>query len=304
MRILVVGAGSVGGYFGGRLAQAGRDVTFLVRPNRAQTLRSNGLHIYSPHGDYSFRPNVVTAAELDTAFDLILLSVKAWSVGDAITDLSSAVDGSSIIVPVLNGMKHIDLLTEAFGAERVVGGACKVATTLDPEGNIRQLTPFQELIYGELNGEHSSRVGYVDSVMQGNGFDARVSNAILREMWEKWALLATLGAATCLMRGNIGQIVGTPHGADFMTNLFGEVVSSIQKVGSSLSEGFINSAKGILTQPGSQMTSSMYRDLQKGERIERDQLIDDLIVRSQAVGLEMPLLTLVSTNLRVYESLH
>ena len=302
MRVLVVGAGSTGGYFGGRLSQAGRDVTFLVRPRRAEVLRNKGLKIESPHGDVTLSPKVITASEIQCPFNLILLSVKSWSLVEAMEDFSLAVADNSMILPVLNGMKHLEILTERFGAPKVIGGVCKVATVLDADGNVVQLSPLQELTYGEMSGEVTDRMRRIDTVMQGCGFDARLSTEIERLMWEKWALLATLGGATCLMRGNVGQIVSVPGGADFIANLFDEIRETIKRLGCELSEDFVRASQDMFAQKDSQMTSSMYRDLEKAYRIEREQIIDDLIARGRQIGLRLPLLTLVSTNLAIYES--
>src|ERR1041384_1277995 len=143
MRLLVIGAGATGGYFGGRLAQAGRDVTFLVRPRRAAQLREGGLQIVSPHGDVTVRPKLVTADDLAGHYDAVLLAVKAYSLAAAINDFGAAVGPQTTIVPVLTGMRHIDVLEERFGKEAVAGGVCKVATTIDADGRIVQLAPFQ-----------------------------------------------------------------------------------------------------------------------------------------------------------------
>ena len=256
MRVLIVGAGSTGGYFGGRLLQAGRDVTFLVRPGRAEVLRKNGLHIKSPHGDISLQPNVITASEIQSPFDLILLSVKSWSLVDAMKDFSPAVGDDSMILPVLNGMKHMDMLTEQFGASKVIGGVCKVATSLNADGTIVQIAPFQELAYGERNGEVTARMRQLDTIMQGSGFDASLSTEIERLMWEKWVLLATLGGATCLMRGNVGQIASAPGGAAFIANLFDEIVAAVKHVGSEPSEGFIRASQAMFAQKDSDFGAS------------------------------------------------
>ena len=166
MRILVVGAGAVGGYFGGRLAQSGRDVTFLVHSRQAESIRRDGLRIVSPHGDTTLHPKIAMAAEIDTHYDLILLSVKAYSLEAAMTDFAAAVGPDTMMLPVLNGMHHIDLLKVKFGEYKVLGGVCYVATEVDQAGRIIQLNEGQELIYGELKGGASDRMSALDRTMQ------------------------------------------------------------------------------------------------------------------------------------------
>ena len=302
MRILVVGAGSTGGYFGGRLAQAGRDVTFLVRPGRAAYLREKGLQIISPNGDLTLTPRLVTAGEIDAPYDAILLTVKAFSLEAALEDFAPAVGRETMILPVLNGMRHVDVLVARFGEKAVLGCVCKVATMVDEEGRIVQLAKFQELAYGEMKGGASARTKELDAFMQGAGFEAKLSSTIEREMWEKWVLLAALGGVTCLMRGSIGEIVAAPGGEEFVLSFLKEVVSVVSAVGHPPSEGFLESTKLALTTKGSPLTSSMYRDLQGGREIEGDQIIGDLLVRAQSTRVAIPLLSLANTLLAVYRN--
>jgi 2-dehydropantoate 2-reductase len=301
MRILVLGAGSTGGYFGGRLAQAGRDVTFLVRPARAEHLRANGLQIVSPHGDVTVRPQLVTAGEVRGPFDAVLLTVKAFALDAALDDMTPAVGPDTMILPVLNGMKHVDTLVARFGDKAVVGCVCRVATVVD-HGRIVQLSKLQDLAYGEMNGAVSPRIAQLDAFMQGGGFDARLSTDIAREMWEKWALLAAMGGINCLMRGSVGEIVAAPGGVDFVLAFLAEVVAVVDAVGHPMSEEFLAGARGVLTAKGSAQTSSMYRDLQQGSPIEADQIIGDLLARGRRAGIAMPLVAAAYANLAIYQA--
>ena len=302
MRMLVVGAGATGGFFGGRLAQAGRDVTFLVRPRRAAQLRAAGLEIVSANGHATVHPKLVAAADLDGSYDAVLLTVKAFSLESALDDMAPAVGAGTCILPVLNGMRHMDLLVERFGEDAVAGGAAKVATTIDESGRIVQLAPFQDLAYGEMDGTRSARMQSLDLFMQGAGFDARLSTTIALEMWEKWALLATLGGVTCLMRANIGEIAAAPGGGAFLQRFFDEVVSTISAVGVPVSEGCIAFAKNAFLAKGSTLTSSMYRDLQANQPVEADQIIGDLLSRARKAGLSTPLLETAYAHLSVYQT--
>jgi 2-dehydropantoate 2-reductase len=302
MRLLVVGAGSTGGYFGGRLAQAGRDVTFLVRPARAEILRAKGLQIVSPHGDFTLKPQLVTASELKSIYDVILLTVKAYSLDVALDELAPVIGPRTMILPVLNGIKHVDSLIGCYGKQAAVGCVCRVATTLDDEGRIVQIAKFQDLDYGEMDGSITPRMKELDSFMQGAGFDAKLSTDIAREMWEKWIYLATMGGITCLMRGTVGEIAAAEGGTNFVHQFLDEVVSVVRAVGPAPSDAFLKEVTATLTMKGSPQTSSMYRDLQKGGKIEADQIVGDLLVRGQKAGLSTPLLAAAYTNLSVYQN--
>ena len=300
MRILVVGAGATGGYFGGRLAEAGRDVTFLVRPKRAEQVRQDGLQILSPHGDVTLHPALVTADRIAAPYDVVLLTVKAFALDAAMTDLAPAVGPDSMIFPVLNGMRHIDTLTARFGEAPVLGGVCLVATTLDAQGHIKQLAEFQQLVYGERNGEMSARVKALDAAMQGAGFTARASGTILQEMWEKWILLATLGSITCLLRGTVGDIEAAPGGAGLALEVLGECVSVATASGIPPSEAFLARTKASVTAKGSPSAPSMYRDLTQGLPVEADQIVGDMVARARQFGIAAPILSAAYAHLSIY----
>jgi 2-dehydropantoate 2-reductase len=302
LKLLVVGAGAVGGYFGGRLAQAGRDVTFLVRPARAARLRQDGLRIVSPHGDATIQPKLVTAAELALPFDVVLLGVKAYALDSAIEDFAAAVGPQTMILPVLNGMRHIDRLAQRFGAGAVIGGACLVATQLDEDGRIVQLAEVQKLAYGELAGPATPRLRALDATLQGGGFDARLSETIEQEMWEKWVQLAGLGAATGLLRGRIGEIVAQPGGAALSLRILEECRAVAAACCHVPGEEFLGRARSAMTQAGSPMASSMYRDLVGGLPVEVDQILGDLIGRGAEVGVATPLLQAAFVALRIHQA--
>src|SRR5579863_9827254 len=187
MRILVVGAGAIGGYFGGRLLAAGRDVTFLVRAGRAAQLASGGLAIRSVHGDLDLpAPPTAQAGSISAPFDLVLLSCKAYDLEGAIESFAPAVGPATAILPLLNGMAHLDALDRRFGAGHALGGLCVISATLDPEGRVRHLNDLHALVFGERDGASSKRVEAIDAALSSAGFDARLSAAIEQDMWDKW----------------------------------------------------------------------------------------------------------------------
>lgn len=302
MRLLVIGAGSTGGYFGARLAEAGRDVTFLVRPGRAADLRANGLRVKSPHGDIALTPRLAVTGEPLAPFDVVLLTVKAFALKAAMEDMAGAVGPETMILPVLNGMKHVGMLTERFGGKPVIGGVCRIAATLDAEGSIVQLASFHEMFYGELDGSASARVEALDGFMRDAGFDTRLSYSIEREMWEKWVFLAALGAVTCLMRGTVGEVVAAPGGVDFINAVIDEILAVVQASGVRPSAETTANTRKLLTTAGSPLTSSMYRDLRAGATIEAEQIVGDLVARGRATGLSTPLLDAVFAHLSVYQN--
>jgi 2-dehydropantoate 2-reductase len=300
-KILIVGAGATGGYFGARLAQAGRDVTFLVRPARAEQLRAHGLRVASPHGDFSIAPTLASPAELGP-FDVVLLGVKAFALEAAMEDFSAAVGPETMIVPMLNGMRHIDALVARFGSAPVLGGVCLVATEIDADGRIVQMTPMQQLIHGERAGGISPRVEALHALLQGAGFEATLSPDIMQAMWEKWAMLASIGAVNCLMRAPIGPIASVPGGPEFARALFAEACEIAAASGHPVGEDYVARQTAALTAKGSPLNTSMYRDLLKGFPVEVEHILGDLVARAAAFGVATPLLHAATVNLRVYQA--
>lgn len=303
MRILVVGAGATGGYFGGRLLQANRDVTFLVRPKRATELASTGLVIKSPHGDVTLKnPPTVQAASLRETFDAVLLTCKAFDLDDAITSFAPAVGSQTAIIPLLNGMRHLETLDAKFGRDRVLGGLCSLAVTLNARREIVHLAPMQMLRFGERDGGMSDRVKAIADVFADADCGSQASDDIIQDMWEKWVFLATLAGATCVMRASIGQIVAAPGGRDFILGARDEIAAIARAAGHAPREEILTSATGILTAEGSPLTASMFRDIEAGARIEADHIIGDLITRAEAAKLPVPKLRTIYTHLKAYES--
>jgi 2-dehydropantoate 2-reductase len=302
MRVLVVGAGAIGGYFGGRLLQAGRDVTFLVRPKRAAELADAGLVIKSPNGDVTLRdPPAVQADKLAEKFDVVLLSCKAFDLDDAIQSFAPAVGPQTSIIPLLNGMLHLDVLDKKFGRERVLGGLCAIAVTLNDKREVVQLQPMQSLTFGERDGKMSDRVRAIAEVFAGGEIGSVASEHIIQDMWEKWVFLASLAASTSLMRASVGNILAAPGGKDFILGMLDECSAVAAAEGFAPRTPFLERTQGMLAAEGSPMTASMFRDIKAGAKVEADHVIGDLIARGDAAKVPVPRLRTAYTHLKAYE---
>jgi 2-dehydropantoate 2-reductase len=302
MRILVVGAGAIGGYFGGRMLQAGQDVTFLVRPRRAAELADAGLVIKSPNGDVTLKnPPTVQANQLNEKFDVVLLSCKAFDLDDAIKSFAPAVGPNTAIIPLLNGMLHLDVLDGRFGGERVLGGLCAIAVTLNEKREVVQLAPMQSLNFGERDGRMSDRVRAIAKVFESGKFGSVASENVLQEMWEKWVFLSTLAASTSLMRTSVGNILAAPGGKDFLLGMLDETKAIATAEGYAPRAPFLERTTAMLTAEGSPMTASMFRDIKAGAPVEADHVIGDLIARGDAAKVPVPRLRTAYTHLKAYE---
>jgi 2-dehydropantoate 2-reductase len=310
MRILIVGAGATGGYFGGRLLQAGRDVTFLVRPGRARRLRERGLRIVGLGERTTLTPRLTLTGEITSPFDLVLLSVKATGLRGAMEDLAPAVGPDTLILPVLNGMRHLDDLVERFGDRAVLGGVAKVATTVDADGDIVRLSELRSLTYGARDASAPKApadtpvpkpLADVHRALGGAGFDATLSGDIIGGMWAKWVFIAATGAVTCLMRGTVGEVAAAPRGIEFAEAVVAECAAVAAADGHAVPEKELENIRGTVTAQDSPFTSSLYRDLVSGHGTEGEHIFGDLVSRARRLGVAVPLLDLVTLHLRVYQ---
>jgi 2-dehydropantoate 2-reductase len=301
MRFLVVGAGATGGFFGARLALAGRDVTFLVRAGRAAHLRERGLRVRSGGSEEVVQPALALAADLSAPYDTILLSVRTTALESALDDIGPAVGDSTVIVPFLNGVGHLDVMTARLGADRVLGGVAKVAAMLDDNGDILLVAPQASLTIGELGGGLSDRVEELQRQMSGAGFAAEASADIVTAMWAKWAFITTLGGMTTLMRATVGDIVAVPGGDLLGPGLLAETTAVCAAAGHPLPAADVDGIRAAVTQPGSPLNASMARDLQAGRTVEVEPVFGDLIARARALRVPVSLLDVATLNLRVYD---
>jgi 2-dehydropantoate 2-reductase len=301
MRILVVGAGAVGGYFGGRLLAGGRDVTFLVRPPRAAELAERGLAIRSQLGDVDIpEPPTITADALRQPYDVILLSCKAYDLEGAIESFAPAVGPETSILPVLNGLRQLEILDAHFGGSAVLGGLCIISSALDSEGRIVHFNDLHGLVFGERDGSRSGRVERIAAEFSGCKFEARISEMILQEMWEKWVFIAAGAGLTCLMRATVGDIVAA-GAAGLATRLLDECAAIATANGYVPREEWIARSRAMFTTPGSLLTASMFRDIERRGPIEADHMLGDLLRRGGTAD-DTSLLRLCNLHLKAYEA--
>ncbi|GAA1277366.1 ketopantoate reductase family protein [Pseudonocardia aurantiaca] len=299
MKILVVGAGATGGWYGARLAAAGRDVTFLVRAGRVAVLRERGLRLTGAD-DEVITPRTVTAAELDGPYDVVLVAVKALALEQATEDFAPAVGPDTMVVPFLNGMAHVDTLTARFG-DRVLGGVIRIATTVGQDGEIVRLAPFADLTVGELDGSDSPRVKKLVAQLAAAGFDVVQSPAIVADLWNKWVFIATVGALNCLARGTVGEIVAEPGGTELGPALLAEAAAVAAAGGYPLPDAELANTAAMTTRVGSSFASSMYRDVVAGLPTEVEPILGDLVARARELRVPVPLLDVATLQLRVHQ---
>jgi 2-dehydropantoate 2-reductase len=302
MKLLVLGAGGIGGYFGGRLAQAGTDVTFLVRPKRREQLERDGLRIQSPVSDLTLRVKTVLGSELAAGYDFVLLTCKAYDLDSAIDAIAPAMDGHCAVVPMLNGMAHLTRLDERFGAASVMGGACSISVTLQKDGVIRHADALQRIAFGERDGSKSARAKMLAEAFASTTIEWELADDIERNMWEKISFLSVLAASTCLFRANVGEIVGAPGGAAAIEGALAVNCEIAARSGHPLRATSVEFGRKTLTDPASKRIASMLYDMEMGLRVESDHTVGWMLEQARAHGLDATLLSLGYTHLKAYEA--
>lgn len=307
MKIAVLGAGAVGGYFGARLLEAGRDVQFLVRSHRAAALRCTGLIVRSPVGDMRFKtPPLLAVDEPIPEFDLVILACKAYDLDSAIEAITPAVGPKTSILPLLNGLRHFDVLNDRFGPEHVLGGLCSIGATLAADGAIEHLGPMHVLRFGEFDKSRldSPRIRALEAVFAGTHLDAKVSRDIRQALSEKLVMLASLAALTCLMRANVGTIMQVPGGRETALAILDECCAVAAAHGYAPRPAVLDDTRAMLTDGSSRFTASMLRDIERGGRTEADHILGDLVARAESVSVAVPLLRLAYAHVKAYELRH
>jgi 2-dehydropantoate 2-reductase len=301
MRILIVGAGALGGYFGGCLARARQNVTFLVRPRRAEQLARTGLTIISPQGDFTVPARAVLAGDIQGPFDLILVGVKSYSLDQAMDEFAPAVGAKSMILPILNGLGHLDRLTARFGSERVLGGMSNISAGLDADGRVVQFLPHHDLAFGEIGGGVSERTRALEAFLKSADINGRASDVIMQDMWEKFVQLSTVAGMTCLMRASIGTILAAPDGQAAIFGLFHQCCAIATAAGFTPRPAFIEFDTTLFTTANSPLKASMLRDIERGSTTEGEHILGDMANRARSLGIEAPTLNLARTHVAAYE---
>jgi len=311
MKILVLGAGAIGGYFGGRLAQAGADVTFLVRPKRREQLARDGLVIESPLGNLKLPVKTVVAGELAAGYDAILFTCKAYDLDSAMEAIAPAVRAPAAVVPLLNGIAHLERLDARFGREQVMGGTAHINATLRPDGTVVHGDALQNMLFGErdrgvstLDGAsrpRSARALALAEATKAAGIGGGLSEDIEQDLWEKVVFLCALATATCLFRANVREVVGAPGGREAMQRAIAANVAVATAEGHPPRPASIARFVERLTDPEGLWSASMLRDLEAGGQVEADHVVGWMLERARRHGVDDTLLSIAYTHLKAYE---
>lgn len=300
MRIAVIGAGGVGGYFGGRLAAAGSDVTFVARGAHRDAIRAAGLRIESPLGDAVVPVRVVGDPAEIGPVDVVIVAVKLWDTEAALARIGPLLGPGTAVMSLQNGVAKDDLLRAAAGAEHVVGGLCYIAAVIERPGVIRQTGTMQRLVVGEYGAPGSPRLDAFVAACRAAGIEAAVAPDVERALWEKFVFLVGLSGATCAIRQPVGVIRAEPRARAFLAALFGEAVAVGRARGVHLDPGYAQERLAFADTLPAAMTSSMHGDLERGNRLELPWLQGAVVDMGRAANVPTPANEFVLAALSVY----
>jgi 2-dehydropantoate 2-reductase len=301
VKILILGAGAIGGYVGGRLHQSGADVTFLVRPSRRAALQRDGLVIKSSKGDITQKVKTVLGGADGGPYDIVLLTCKAYDLDSAIEAVAPAIAANTTVVPLLNGMRHLDALDARFDAAKVAGGLARVGVAMTPEGVILHTSPFAAISFGERDGKPARpSLVELDAAVKRAGVDGGLHKNIIQDSWDKWIMLCSLASMCCLMRGTSGDILEADDGEAIVLETVEECRLVAAAAGCDPGEKGMQNVRSYLTQRGSRFAASMLHDLEKGAMVEADHVVGDMIARAGKAGIATPNLRMAYAHLQIY----
>ena len=303
MRYLILGAGALGGFFGGMLLKGGADVTFLVRPARAAQLKHDGLVIeLQDGGELRTQVKTVQKGELDGTFDVVLLTCKAYDLGSAMDAIAPAMGEQSVILPVLNGVRHIDVLTERFGSSCVLGGLTAINAALMPDGTIQQSQLRINLnVIGELDGRKSTRCNAIKAALDAGGIPIQISDNILAMMWTKFFGFVCIATIATLTRSRAGAIARAGSGPSFVSAVIEECTRVATAAGYRPAPDMADLIRGMFSQPDSTYGPSMLIDIEDGRPTEGEHTIGDMAGHAACANVSAPILSAALCNLQVYE---
>jgi 2-dehydropantoate 2-reductase len=303
LRFLIVGAGALGGYYGGMLLRGGADVTFLVRPRRAAQLAERGLVIKEPDGEFTTPVKTVLSGAVGGRYDVVFLACKAYDLEGAIDEFASSLSPSGAVLPVLNGINHIARLSERLGAGRVLGGVTLFSVVRTPEGEIvRPGVGAWQTLFGELTGERSARCEEIGAAFAAGAVPSTITHTILAEMWAKFSGFAGASAIAVLTRARAGEVAAAPAGARLVAAALDETARVTAAEGypqpAAIREMYIRA----FSQIGSDAAPSILFDIENGRPTEGEHVVGDLVRRADRLGVDAPILRAALCSLQIYEA--
>ena len=298
MRIVVFGTGGVGGYFGGRLAQAGEDVTFIARGEHLRAIKANGLRVDSSSGDFVVYPAKATddVSEVGET-DLVILGVKAWQVPEAARSIKPLVGSTTTVVPMQNGVDAVPQLVDELGSDNVIGGLCRIVSFVVAPGHIRHAGFMPSIIIGELDNQRSDRIERIENVFNHAGLDTTIAADIQVALWTKFLFIASFSGVGAVANAPAGVLRSDPKWRGQMRSAMEEIYTLAHVRGVKLPSDSVDKVMAAVDGLHEDATSSMQRDIAAGKPSELDSQNGAVVRMAHETGVEVP------THKLIYETL-
>jgi 2-dehydropantoate 2-reductase len=290
LEIAVFGTGAVGGYFGGRLAEAGENVRFIARGQHLAAIREQGLRVSSIAGDFLIRPASATDQPAGAGpVDVVLVAVKAWQVTEAAETIRPLVGERTMVVPLENGIEAPDQLASVLGARHVVGGLCRILAYVEGPGHIRHAGAAPYIAFGELDGSKSARVDALrEAFARARGLAVEVPPDIRVAMWSKFVFIAALSGVGALTRAPIGSIRSQPETRRLLEQSLEEIHALARRTGVEVPGDLVATTLAYIDTMPADGLASMQRDMMQGRPSELEAQVGAVVRRAERLGFEVP----------------
>lgn len=290
MKILVMGTGGVGAYYGGLLAKHGHDVTFVARGAHLQAIQQNGLQVQSVHGDFIIAPAQATDNPATVGpVDFILFCVKTYHTDEAAQAIRPAVGPQTTILSLQNGIDAAERIGAVVGMEHLIGGATWIASNIIAPGVVKQISQFRRIVFGELDGRITPRIQAIYEVLKETGITVEISENILKVLWTKFVFISAISSVGSLTRLPIGDFRGVPETRGLLSGLMREVEALARAQGIALDEDVVQKSMDFIDQSAPHIKPSMQLDIEGGRRTELESMVGVIGRKGRELGIPTPI---------------
>lgn len=298
MKIMIMGTGGVGGYYGGLLAQQGNDVTFIARSAHLEAIRANGLQIKSIFGDFSVNPAKATDNPAEVGIvDLILFCTKTYSTDKAAQAIKPVIGPQTAVLSLQNGVDAVERIGKIVGQEHVIGGATWLSSAVEAPGIIKHVSQFRRIVFGELHGSRSERIQNIFKVLENIGVTVEVSENILKVLWTKFVFISSASSFGSLTRLPMGEYRSVPETRTMITGLMHEVEAVARGQGIELDEDVVQKSLDFIDNAAPHIKASMQLDVDAGRKTELDAMVGVIGRKGRELGVSTPIADFVYASL-------
>ena len=298
MKILILGAGAIGGFFGAHLMKSGADITFLVREKRKDELKKSGINIFSINGELKVNPKLLDKNLSGQHFDVIILTNKSYDLIESIREIKPYVN-KTVIIPLLNGMAHYEILDKEFGKEKIFGGTAYISTAMNNYGSIQQITSRASIKFGPRTQKNISIANKFYEICKETEFECDFSDHIELDLWRKYVLIGATAASTVLFQKPLGEICATTYGKRLIIEIHEECKKIVLSKGYDIGIEATNYNLKLITDKDSLLKASMLRDFESGKKTECEHILGYLIELAKRNNVQCNLIKAAHTRIQV-----